>query len=162
MAVLELNARPQSSTWLLGEIERSQGHIPLLNRHALERHGQRTRGEHDAAPAPAVQLAVRHTGRTAEVTAAARSGVYALRGDRLLWRRAGAGLLECAEGECVAVGLPMRGAELEPGASLGVLVTGSAATSPDGKVLNDHGARLTAAFRELFTLSVREPEEAVG
>ena len=162
VAVLELNARPQSATWLLGEIERSQGHVPLLNRHALERQGRRTSGEHDPAPAPGVQLAVRHTGRTAVVTTAPRSGVYALDGDRLVWRRAGAGLLECAEGECAAVGLPTPGAELETGASLGMLVTASAATGPDGKVLNEHGARLTAAFRELFALSARETEEAAG
>lgn len=158
VAVLELNPRMQGSTWLLGEIERSQGHVPLLNRHVLERHGRPTGGAHDPSPAPGVQLGVRHTGPDGELTTAARSGVYALRGNRLLWRRCGVGLLECAGDECVAVGIPPTGQAIKTGGSLGMLVAKRAVTDHEGKVLNDFGTRLVRAFRQLFTISAWEDE----
>lgn len=156
IAVLELRARQQDSTWLLGELERAEGSVPLLVRHALERYGRPTGGTHSRGPSPAVQLTIRHAGPDGEVADPVRSGVYALRGDRLVWRRAGGGLLDCSEDELVVVGLPREGSALRPGATLGVVATRTALSSPDGQELTERGERVLAAFHALNPVAARE------
>lgn len=150
--VVEINARPQGSTWLLGEIERGEGRAPLLVRHVLERHGRCTDDEEAPHPAAGSQLGIRHRGPAGTVTAAPRSGVHALDGDRLVWRRPGSGLLECGDDECVIVGVPRPGRKLLTTASLGILVSRRPLARDDGRALTAVGSRLVAAFHDLFTV----------
>ncbi|MEU8435469.1 hypothetical protein AB0F18_21655 [Streptomyces sp. NPDC029216] len=145
----------QSSTWLLGELERAAGVLPTQLRHVLEQHGHGTAGDHLAEAPGAVQLMLCHDGPTARLTGAPRPGRYALTsaGDAL-WRGEGHGLMECGTDEIVLLHLPRPATILASGASLARLISRRPLTTPDGRALTAHGQRVVAAARSLFTLEL--------
>ncbi|MEU2871628.1 hypothetical protein ABZ769_20840 [Streptomyces olivoreticuli] len=151
VAALEVNCRALGSTWLLGEIELAADRLPTLIRHFAERHGHSTLGKTGQEPTGGVQLAVRHSGPAQRLLSAPAGGVYALEDGRLVFRRAGVGLLECRTDECVLAGLPRAGAVLHPKGMLGRLVTRRPLSTPDGRSLNTHGRSLVDALRGLCT-----------
>ncbi|KJK59263.1 hypothetical protein [Saccharothrix sp. ST-888] len=154
VAALEINCRVLGSTWLLGELEFGAGRLPTMVRHFAERHGHSTLGKPDLDPVEAVQLTIRHTEPAGLLLDAPAGGVYALEGDRLVFRRPGAGLLECGPAqtqECVLVNLPRAGTLLHPGGILGRLVARRPLTTPDGRALNQYGQVLVSAMRGLYS-----------
>ncbi|WP_280702831.1 hypothetical protein [Kitasatospora sp. GP82] len=154
VAALEINCRVLGSTWLLGELELAADRLPTMVRHIAERHGHSTLGKPDLDPVEAVQLTIRHSGGPGVLLNAPPGGVYALEGERLVFRRAGAGLLECGpkeSQECVLVNLPGEGTVLHPGGILGRLVARRPLTTPDGRSLSPHGRVLVAAMRSLYS-----------
>ncbi|MGK4583983.1 hypothetical protein [Kitasatospora sp. HPMI-4] len=154
VATLEINCRVLGSSWLLGELEVGAGLLPTMVRHFAERHGHVTIGKPDLDPVEAVQLTIRHTDAAGVLLDAPVGGVYALEGDRLVFRRPGAGLLECGPAdtqECVLLNLPRAGTALHPGGILGRLVTRRPLTTADGRSLNQYGRILVNAMRRLYS-----------
>jgi hypothetical protein len=153
IAVVEINARSQGSTWLLGEIEYWAHQVPLLVRQLLQQRGYSSGPGQPLHDAVGTQLVVRHTGAAAKLLTVPQSGIYSLVGDRLVWRRSGSGLLECDLGEFAVVNLPARGLLVRPGGALGRLVTPSALTDGTGRRLTTTGSRAVRALKRLFSLA---------
>ena len=107
VTVLEVNSRVQASTWLLGELERESGEVPMLCRHVLPDLRCGPPGPWPEAAAPAgCSLVVRHTGRAGRVGGTLTPGVYVRRGTLLERRRTGVGPLSCGPGETAIADLP--------------------------------------------------------
>lgn len=154
VAVLEVNGRIQASTWLLGELELEAGGVPTLVRHVLEAYRHHTRQRLPGRFSGGVQLVVRYTGPSGMcLSTRLRTGVYALRSGRSLWRRHGVGLLDCGPDEVVIADLPGEGIVLEPGAVLARVVTRRSLTTPDGQSLNAAGSAVLSALH--LSLSLR-------
>ncbi|MFD9894157.1 hypothetical protein ACFWY9_32825 [Amycolatopsis sp. NPDC059027] len=157
LIALELNCRLQGSTWLLCELELAQRQLPTQLRHILEPHGHPTAAKSVLDPQDAALLTIRHTGAPGKVVLAPRTGVYAVDGAGLRWRREGFGLLECGPDECVLLHLPRPGTLVGPGTPLARLVSRRALTTADGTALDSHGCRLVGALYTMF-----EVEPMVG
>jgi hypothetical protein len=151
VSALEINARLQGSTWLLGETELAAGEMPTMVRHVLERHDNATRATPDLAPAAGAQLSIRHSGSPGRLLHGPTGGVYRLEGDQLRWRAEGRGLLECGPQDCVLANVPQPGTLLHPDAILARLVTRNSLTSPDGKAITGYGRRVIDAVHRLFS-----------
>jgi hypothetical protein len=141
---LELNPRFQASTWLLAELERSQGIVPLGELQARNLHfarGSRTRLAIDARPPGAgATVTLRASVARAPLSVSAPNGVYSLRAPHREPRPglglSGLGIEEiCVDG---IAGPCVR--RIERNAALGRLTT--RATLTDGIALNAHGRTL--------------------
>jgi hypothetical protein len=159
IAVVEINARSQGSTWLLGEIEHWAGQVPLLVRQLLQQRGYSSDSCPPHIDTAGTQLMVRHTGAAARLLAVPRSGIYTLDGAELVWRRSGSGLVECGHDEFAVVNLPARGLLLRPGGALGRLVTTSGLADGTGQRLTPTGSRAVRALQQLFSLTPAPQEQ---
>lgn len=146
---LEVNPRVQGSTWLLGELERAGGRMPLLLRHFLELLGQPVSQDGPEGPPPTgAYLIMRWCGSTpVRIDGHPQPGVHAVApGGDLEYRRPGIGLLECAPDEIVITGLPpVDDAVVEPGAPLARVASWSQLGAADGHSLTEAGRRIAAA-----------------
>lgn len=153
VTVIEVNARVQASTWLLGEAELEAGAVPMLCRHFLALAGYRTGVE----PEPAVSqggctLLVRHIGAApVKAGSALRPGVYDL-AEGFSWRRLGIGLLDCGAEEVVVGDLPRPGTMVEPGATLARMTARAPLAIDGGRRLGAVAAAAVARVRERIGL----------
>ncbi|MEU5874190.1 hypothetical protein AB0A73_21870 [Glycomyces sp. NPDC047369] len=149
LAVIEINARVQASTWLLGEIELGAGTAPMLARHFLALNDLPAASAMEPPlPQGGSTLIIRHTG-SAPVRAGSglRPGVYGF-GEATAWRRAGIGLLDCGRDEVVVGDLPRPGSLVAPGATLARLTASAPLALDSGHRLDPVAAAFVAAVQE--------------
>jgi hypothetical protein len=150
--VLEVNARAQGSTWLLGESEAAQGAPPLLARVVQEACGD-LRAARVAAGA---QLLLRHPGplQPVALSPTLRPGRHACVDGVLHWLDDAAGLAGVAVGECVISGLPPQpGLPVAPGAVLARLATWEQVVEGDGRTVTDRGSELARALWDVLRVT---------
>ncbi|WP_218952083.1 ATP-grasp domain-containing protein [Amycolatopsis anabasis] len=146
--LLEINARLQTSTGLLAELEAERGHTTVLDRHVRAALGQHRGADVSGPVRRMTQLVVHWTGSDQIVEHSPPLGLYRLDGTDLLSRAPGlTGLPDAGTGEIRLQATPRPGTRLAPGATLARLTASTDLTVPDGTELTPFGRRCIAAVR---------------
>jgi hypothetical protein len=152
LTVVEINARVQASTWLLGECELAVGRIPLLVRHFVELLGHPTEDPAPTLTLPAAtQLVVRWTGSPFVLRDKPQPGRYQLEGEGALPCGPLTELWDCEDDEIGILSVPRRGVRVSTGAVIARVVSRAPLVSPDGLKLNTLGQLAVRAVRALIS-----------
>lgn len=156
---LEINPRLQASSWLLAEVERAAGVIPLGRLHAEYLAGGAVSSRREAAVGPATSgafMVLRQDPPGGRAREHPPPGVYRLDHGLLHYLRRDVGLRCCTAGECYVDGFgPAAGAWHETAATLARLTTHERLIELDGQTLTSAASALLDALCRLLGVTQR-------